>query len=58
MPIPDGICRTELLALVHAYDKYMEEAREEDKFATGWRPVCIDEFYDNEFMELIYGDNS
>ena len=52
MPIPDDISREELLDLLKAYDKYIQEANDEDRYAEGWYPVCINEFYDNEFQEI------
>lgn len=39
----------ELLDLLYAYDAYIQEANDEDKYETGWRPVCLREFYDCEF---------
>ena len=50
MPIPDDISRDELLELLKEYDIYIQDANDEAKFAIGWRPVCINEFYDNEFQ--------
>ncbi len=42
-----------LRELLKEYDKYIQEANEEDKYKTGWKPVCINEFYDNEFQEIL-----
>lgn len=39
----------ELRDLLIAYDKYIQEANEEDKYASGWKPVCIDEFLTNDY---------
>lgn len=39
----------DLLELLVAYDKYIQEANDDDKYQNGWRPVCINEFYDNDF---------
>lgn len=52
MPIPDDITKGELLALLKEYNKYIQDANDEQKYDTGWRPVCIDEFYDNEWSEF------
>jgi hypothetical protein len=41
----------ELQELLVAYDQYIQEANEEEKYSTGFKPVCIAEFYDNEFQE-------
>lgn len=35
-----------------AYDKYIQQANEEDKYFDGWKPVCLDEFADNEWKEV------
>ena len=49
----DQIPKKELILLLIEYDKYINEANEEDKYKTGWKPVCIAEFYDNEFQEWL-----
>jgi len=51
MPIPKDISREELLALLAAYDEYIQDANDEDKFEGGWRPVCLNEFFDNEWED-------
>lgn len=35
------------------YDKYIQEANEQDKYASGWKPVSIQEFYENDYLELL-----
>jgi hypothetical protein len=35
------------------YDSYIQEANEEDEYAEGWRPVCIEEFIDCELRDII-----
>ena len=52
MPIPDDISRDELFELLNEYNIYIQNANDEDKFESGWRPVCINEFYDNEFQMI------
>lgn len=39
--------------LILAYNDYIQDANDDDKFAGGWRPVCVGEFYGNEFQEII-----
>lgn len=34
------------------YDEYIINANEEDLYSTGWRPVSMEEFYYNEYVEL------
>ena len=53
MPIPKDISRNELLAVLQAYDEYIQDANDNDTFVGGWRPVCLNEFYDNEWAEII-----
>jgi len=55
MPIPNHLNKMELEALLQSYNSYIQEANEQDKYSDGWRPVCIDEYYDNEWLE-IYRD--
>ena len=45
----EDLSKEELLELLAAYDKYIQEANDEDKYSEGWYPVCINEFYDNDF---------
>jgi len=53
MPIPDDIKEDELLALLKAYDEYIQSANDEKRYDTGWMPVCINEFYDNEWQDIL-----
>ena len=46
----------ELTFLIKEYDKYIQEANEENKYAEGWFPVCISEFYNNEFQLINTGE--
>ena len=54
------ISKEELIALISEYDSYIQEANEQEKYDTGWKPVCIAEFYGNEFRlwkeEIMRGD--
>lgn len=45
------LTKEELLDLLNAYDEYIQMANDEDYYKMGWFPVCIQEFYDNEYME-------
>lgn len=42
-----------LLDLLTTYNKYIQEANDEDFYSTGWRPVCISEFYMNEYQLIV-----
>ena len=41
-----------LYRLTNAYDRYIQDANDEDKYKEGWYPVCIKEFEDCEFKEF------
>lgn len=49
----EKMSKEEIEALLSEYDKYIQTANEEDKYSTGWKPVCLAEFYDNEFQEIM-----
>lgn len=50
MPIPKDIDLETIHRLIADYDEYIQLANDEDKYRSGWQPVCINEFYDNEFL--------
>lgn len=52
MPDFNELPREDLLDLLVEYDRYIQDANDEDKFHDGWRPVCIEEFYQNEFQMI------
>lgn len=54
--IPGDISKEELLQLLWKYNEYIQNANDEKKYDTGWVPVCVNEFYDNEFQEIMSGD--
>lgn len=41
----------DLLELIKSYDMYIQDANNKDLFSMGWRPVCIEEYYHNDFQE-------
>lgn len=44
--------KEELLDLIYAYDRYIQDnAENNESFGTDWMPVCINEFYDNEYQQ-------
>ncbi len=53
MPIPNSLPRETLMLLISSYSNYILEALEEGRMAQGWQPVCIDEFYENEFQFVL-----
>lgn len=42
-----------LLDLLVEYDNYIQQANDEDDYSTGWRPVCVSEFYTNEYQLIL-----
>ena len=44
--------KEEAIALLWAYDRYIQNANEDNRYREGWYPVCVSEFYDNEFQLL------
>ena len=47
-----NISKQELLEVLQYYDVYIQLANEENYYNTGWRPVCIAEFYDCEYAQF------
>ena len=45
----DKLTKEELIDLIFAYDRYIQEANEENKYEDRWYPVCINEFLDNDY---------
>ena len=45
------ITKEELIDLIRAYDSYIQYANDRQLYLDGWRPVCIEEFYYNDFEE-------
>jgi hypothetical protein len=50
--IPENIGKEELMWLLREYDRYIQNANDDDRYREGWFPVCINEFYDCEFQEI------
>lgn len=47
----ENLSKNELLELIILYDKYIQEFFEEEVHE-GMIPVCIEEFYNNEYQEI------
>lgn len=41
-----------LIKLIGAYDDYIQNANDENRYADGFRPVCVMEYNDCELNEL------
>lgn len=46
----DNLTKPELINLLDAYDKYIQEANDDNKYVDGWYPVSIEEFYNNDYV--------
>lgn len=42
--------------VVESYDRYIQDANENDYYSDGWRPVCLEEYYSNEYNEDMEGE--
>ena len=49
----ENLSKEELLHLLRHYDMYIQDSNTKDLYVSGWRPVCIDEFYNNEYQEIL-----
>lgn len=45
----DELSKEELLKVLKAYDIYIQEANDDNRYIEGWRPVCINEFYNCDY---------
>ncbi|MFX4261253.1 hypothetical protein ACOBQJ_03515 [Pelotomaculum propionicicum] len=53
MPLPYRMNAVVTMMLAKEYDRYIREFVDENRFADGSTPVCLDEFFDNEFQEIL-----
>lgn len=51
--ILESLPKAELINLINHYDSYIQDANTKNSYEYGWRPVCINEFYDNEYQEIL-----
>jgi hypothetical protein len=42
-----------LLDLLKQYDMYIQDANDDNRYADGWYPVCISEFLNCEYQEIL-----
>ena len=52
-PTLENLDKKTLCQLLRQYDAYIQDANEQNLYKEGWLPVCIDEFYDCEFQEIM-----
>lgn len=48
--------RETLEDVISCYDSYIQDANDNDYYSDGWRPVSIQEYYNNEYKENMEGD--
>ena len=46
------LTKEELLDVLITYDKYIQEANDDNRYRDGWLPVCINEFFDCDYLEM------
>lgn len=51
----ENLSKENLLNLLKAYDCYIQKANEDNRYREGWFPVCVDEFFKNEYQLLSDG---
>lgn len=52
MSIYDNFKQEDLVDLLKAYDSYVSTAADAGLLTSGWTPVCVEEFYDNEYQNV------
>ena len=45
----ETMSKSQLIHLIISYNNYIKEHGQED-FDAGWTQVCLEEFYDNDYM--------
>lgn len=43
------LSKEELYDLLIEYDIYIQDANDDDLYYEGWKPVCIEEFFVNDY---------
>lgn len=51
----EDLTRKGITDLLESYDSYIQTANQEDKFQSGWRPVCLHEYLNIEYLDE-FGD--
>ncbi len=49
----NSLTKGEIIDLLKEYDRYIQDANDENRYSEGWFPVCINEFYDNEYQAIL-----
>lgn len=52
MNLYDNFKQEDLVDLLKAYDSYIATAADAGLLKTGWTPVCVEEFYENEYQNV------
>lgn len=48
----EAMSRSDLIDVIMEYDKYIQNANDDNRYREGWFPVCINEFIDNEYQAI------
>jgi hypothetical protein len=49
----NGLTKDTLVDVLKEYDHYIQNANDDNRYAEGWFPVCINEFYDHEYQAIL-----
>ena len=45
----EKITKDELVSLINSYNNYIQNANDSNLYNDDWKPVCIEEFYQNDY---------
>lgn len=45
----EKLTKDELLSLINIYNNYIQDANDNNLYTDDWKPVCIEEFYQNDY---------
>lgn len=49
----EQLSKDELILLLRSYDEYIMDIVDDEQNTINKYPVCVSEFYDNEFQEIV-----
>lgn len=47
------LSKEELIDIMYHYDNYIQNANDNSLFSDDWKPMCIHEFWTNEYQEIL-----
>ena len=45
----EKLTKDELVSLINSYNNYIQNANDSNLYNDDWKPVCIEEFYQNDY---------